>query len=246
MNGSAHAAQFTLSGAASGSQFDVVYDEALTGLFGRPFLSNNAVFFTPTSFVANALGSDASQTRSSNVLLRLIPHNGFAFTQFALSARGDFYLEGATSSVDVTGSLSVTNALGGFAPVASSIAAVTADGPAPGTFLASIGPSSAYRNLPNTTNWSSVASILATTANGLAQASEVDFSISNTLTARNGASNGSFAESFVESKFVGGSGLFVSVTPIPEPSEWVMYLFGILAIGAIAQRQSATRQLAAA
>jgi hypothetical protein len=245
MNGSGHAAQLTLSGAASGSQFDVVYDDALTGLFGRPFLSNNFVYFTPTSFAANALGSNASQIRSSSVLLRLVAHNGFGFTQFALSGRGDFYLEGAASTVDVTGSLTVTNALGGFAPVVSSIAAVTADGPTPGTVLASIGPSSAYRNLPNTSNWTSSASILATAANGLAQAGEVDFSISNTLTASNGPANGSFAESFIESKFVGGSGLVVSVTPIPEPSEWLMCIFGIAVIGALARRNSATRLLTA-
>jgi hypothetical protein len=245
LNGSVHAAQSTLLGAASGSQFDVVYDEALTGLFGRPFLSNNVVFFTPTSFAANALGSNASQIRSSGVLLRLVAHNGFGFTQFGLSGRGDFYLEGAASTVDVTGSLTVTNAVGGFAPVVAPVASITADGPAPGTALSSIGPSSAYRNLPNTSNWTSSASILATTANGLAQAGEVDFNIFNTLTASNGAANGSFTEGFIESKFVGGSGLFVSVTPIPEPSEWLMYLFGLLAMGVFVRRRSGTRPLTA-
>jgi hypothetical protein len=232
----AHAALVTISGAANNSTFDVVYDNSALSLFGTPSLSNNVVFFTPTTFAANAIGVNQAQTTNSTVNLRIIPLAGYDFAGFDLLERGDFYLEGASSRVRAQGQLRAFDIATPLVEFSDNIVSTTASGPAIGTLLGSIAANSAYRD-GNNYNWVGTASI-SSLGNGLATADEVNITIENILRANTlGPTPGELGlEAFIEKKFAGGSvGLTVSM--IPEPSEIGMILSGLAMIGFIARRR---------
>lgn len=232
----AHAALVTISGAASNSSFDVVYDSSALGLFGIPSLNNNVVFFTPTTFAANAIGVNQAQTTNSTVNLRIIPLAGYDFLGFNLLERGDFFLEGATSRVRAQGQLRAFNTATPFTEFSDSIVSTTASGPAIGTLLGSIAANSAYRD-GNNYNWVGNANI-SSVGNGLATADEVNITIENILRANTlGSTPGELGlEAFIEKKFAGGS-VSLAVSMIPEPSEIGMILSGLAMIGFIARRR---------
>jgi hypothetical protein len=222
----AQATLVTLSGSASNSLFDVVYDSTALGLFGAPQLANNVVFFTPTSFVANAQAVGATSSISSTVSLRIVPLAGYDFVSFSLQERGDFELLGNGSSVNAGGQFSVQAPANG--PLQSrSFSAVTDGGPASGTSLSLLGPNSAYHGLNGTWNWRVDATLLASAVPGLADAASIDMAIRNDLRATAGALDDGFPPiAFIEKKFVGGSAVAVVLTPIPEPSSIALFAIG--------------------
>jgi hypothetical protein len=73
----------------------------------------------------------------------------------------------------------------------------------------------------------------------LSGAQIVNITIENILRASTGvqlASEGFPPEAFIEKKFTGPP-VSLIVTPVPEPSEWIMMLCGLLSIGLIARRR---------
>jgi hypothetical protein len=218
-----------------GSSFDLRYDDASLGLFGSPTLINNVVSFTPTSFVASVAGQNQSFIRNSTVNFQLVAKQDQDFSNFSLLERGDFFLDGTNSRVRAQGQIrvfSVANPT--FSEVTSSIISSVTNGSAPGTLLTAL-PSS-YNN-GVTYNWAGVASVAATQE--LASAQIVNITIENILRASTGAQLASETfspDAFIEKKF-SGPPVSLFVTAVPEPSEWIMLLCGLFAIGLVARRR---------
>jgi hypothetical protein len=229
----ANAATQILSGAANNSLFDVVYDDALVGLFGVPSLNNNVISFTPTSFVANATQAGQNVTTNSTINLQLVALPGYDFAQFNLVERGDFFLDGANTRVRALGQIRAFDTSAPLVDFTDPIVSRTASGPSVGTLLSALPAGSAYHT-GLIYNWQGTASINAVST-GLFDADRINLTIENILRASNGAAVNGFApESFIEKKF---NGVAMTVTLIPEPSETMLMLSAIGIIGAIARRR---------
>jgi hypothetical protein len=213
----------------SGSAFDLQYDNTSVGLFGNPTLSNNIVSFIPTTFVASAVGQNQSFIQSSTVNFQLIAKTNQDFSNFALLERGDLLLDGTNARVRAQGQMRVFSTANPIlSEVTSNIISTATNGPAPGTLLTAL-PFSYNNGL--TYNWAGVANVVATPE--LSSAQIVNVTIENILRASTGAqlpSEGFAPEAFIEKKFTGPPVSFL-VTPVPEPSEWMMLLCGLFAIG---------------
>jgi hypothetical protein len=223
-----------------GSSFDLQYDDASLGLYGNPTLVNNVVSFTPTSFVAGVAGQNQFFIRSSTISFQLVAKSDQDFSNFSLLERGAFFLEGANSRVNAQGQIKVFSAANPVASeVTSNITSSATNGSAPGTLLTAL-PSSYNDGLIY--NWAGVANLAATPE--LVSAQIVNVTIENFLSASTGAQlaiEGFPPEAFIEKKYTGPlvsfSILPFNVSPIPEPSEWMMLLCGLFAIGLIARRR---------
>ncbi len=218
-----------------GSSFDLQYDDASVGLFGNPTLSNNVVSFTPNAFVASVAGQNQSVIKSSTVNFQLVAKKDQDFANFALLERGDFFLEGANSRVRAQGQMRVFNVSNPISSeVTSSIISSATNGTAPGTLLTAL-PFS-YNN-GVTYDWAGVANVAATQE--LSSAQIVNITVENILRASTGAQLSSEMfppEAFIEKKFTGPP-VSLFVTPVPEPSEWIMLLCGLSIIGLIVRRR---------
>ena len=97
----ANAAPVTLSG----DHFDVLFDSEEAGLFGTPQLSGNTLFFTPTSFYAEAFAQHCSDLIRETIHLTIRPHQGVSITGVSAVERGDYFTRGERSNVHIDGQI---------------------------------------------------------------------------------------------------------------------------------------------
>jgi hypothetical protein len=223
-------AVFLLSTAASaasaatilltGTNFDVQYDDALTGLYGTPTISGNVIFFTPTTFKAESLNGIGIDTQNGTVNLTIIPKNGFVLGTLNLKEQGDYLLRGANSYVDVDGQTrarTITNPLmDTVAPILLTAPMTLRDG--------------------NNHNWEATSSLNLTNL-GIQPNQTVIYTIENLLEAYTESSDIGPKRAFIEKKF---SGFSVTVSPVPEPGAVISLLAGLGIIGfALRKKQGA-------
>lgn len=210
----------------SGSNFDVVYDDAQAGLavYGSPVVSWNTIFFMPTDFTAESLNGTGPVTTAASITLELIAKPTVAFSQLFMSERGDYRLIGDRSSVSVSGSIQATNVGAGTDSAALSISP---------TRLLSIADGGLHP-------WLGTASLTAHSGSPLGVApTALTVVLSSSL----------FAETldpesvaFIQQKFAGGRvELQVrpagEVTPVPLPGGVVLAAAGLTGLGTFVRRR---------
>lgn len=210
LSGAAAAAPVTLAGRS----VDFSFDDALLGLFGRPTVSGNTLFFTPVGFDARSAGGidGGFELANQTINVRVSVHEGYRFDSVFVTERGDYLLLGNGAAVDVGGQLRVFD-------VASSgtdrSAAFLPDAPLTQT------------GFP-TRNWTVNAAI----AVGDLNARALNLTLENLLV----ASSVPASLGFVEKKF---AGLDIAVSPVPEADAWAMMLAGLGLVGFVTARRRA-------
>lgn len=204
---SSHAAIVLLTG----TNFDVQYDDALTGKYGTPSLSGNVVFFTPTDFKAESLNGAGITTSNGTVNIRIIPKNGFAVGNLNLQERGDYVLLGANSSVNVTGQTRAFSLSNPLFDISNSI-----------TTSSNLTIRDGLQH-----NWVANSNLNLASL-GLAPNQVVNYTIENLLRAYTDISDLGIKQAFIEKKF---SGFSITVSPVPEPSTVISMLAGLGLLG---------------
>lgn len=205
-----------------GSDFDVVYDDGLLGLFGAPIISGNTVFFTPVQFKAESLNGIGFDTKNSTVNFQLLAHSGISFSSLDLIEHGDYKMRGADSFVNVGGQTRVFDLLNPSNLDTSTIAAT-------GALTIKDGL---------THNWTSTSSISLSTPQWQ-NIRSVNYTIENLLEAYTDSSNVGPKLAFIEKKFA-GSAISLVVTPVPEPASYAMMIAGLVLIGALKRKAKAS------
>jgi hypothetical protein len=196
-----------------GTNVTYVYDDALMGLYGQPFLSGDSLVFTPSNFQALSTDGGFVQT-SSTINVKVYANTNYTLSAFNLTELGDYSLIGSDAEVAVGGQIRLFD----LANISNQLTdPITAT--APLTVTTTVGN---YQ----TTNWQANAAIAVPTnwSNG------VNLTIENILLAST-TQVGSAA--FIEKKFVGNS---VVITPIPEAETYAMMLAGLGLVGFMARR----------
>jgi hypothetical protein len=196
-----------------GTNVTYVYDDALMGLYGQPFLSGDSLVFTPSYFQALSTDGGFVQT-SSTINVKVYANTNYTLSAFNLTELGDYSLIGSDAEVAVGGQIRLFD----LANISNQLTdPITAT--APLTVTTTVGN---YQ----TTNWQANAAIAVPTnwSNG------VNLTIENILLAST-TQVGSAA--FIEKKFVGNS---VVITPIPEAETYAMMLAGLGLVGFMARR----------
>ncbi len=215
----AHASMVTLVG----QDFDISYDTAaLDALFGAPTLSGNTIHFSPSLFSAQSLAGDEDVTRTAttNLLLRL--HAGRQWTQISLVEQGQYSLSGSQSLVDVGGQLRVFDLNNFSTEVTRRLLPTTALNTADGAIHA----------------WEASASVEAAANASLAQATQLNLTLQNSLEAYTDSSESGPVKALI-AKAANPNGVTLEITTIsavPEPASWGLGVLGLGALYAMSQR----------
>jgi hypothetical protein len=200
----------------TGSEFDVVYDTTMLGLFGTPNLVGNNLFFTPSAFVAQSLNGTGPHTTASLANgIQLVAHAGYQFGNLGIAALGDYQMTGAGSSVNVTGSISASDANRPQTLTVSNLV---------------INPLTPLNIIDGADhNWYGTASISNSTPTvtpgnnpWLGSASTIDLALQNTLTATTFPGSGQ-QQAFIQEKF---SGVEIMIDPVAVPLPGALWLMG--------------------
>jgi hypothetical protein len=209
--GAAFAAPVTVAGMT----VDFSFDDALLGLFGQPVVTGDSLYFTPTTFSAEALNGVGFDLTKATANIKVTAHDGFDFTSLALSERGDYLQVGAGAKVAVSGQIRVFDSMNPASEVTASILPTT-------PFL----PTDDFI----TKNWTAGA---ATSLVDMKSASMLNVTIENILIAQSPLGTETLA--FIEKKF---AGLDVVTAPIPEADTYAMLLAGLGLIGYVVRRRA--------
>lgn len=220
--GTSHAAFQTIPG----TNFDLLYDDALypggvMGLFGVPTLSGNNVIFTPIGFDAQSVDGAGTVITNQTINFRLQAKNDFAFTEMVLFERGDYKLDGAGSSVDIDGQITVFDVNDPLDPFL-----------AVPEFLSTSSDLTINDNQLHPWLASATTNSGAWTTNGPNLLVNVTFE--NILTAYTNTPLPDGSTAFVEKKFAGGS---VVLTVVPEPMAMWLVGTGLLGVIGFARRR---------
>jgi hypothetical protein len=194
---------------------DFSFDDALLGLFGQPVVTGDSLYFTPTTFSAEALNGAGFDLTKATANIKVTAHDGFDFTSLALSERGDYLQVGAGAKVAVSGQIRVFDSMNPASEVTASILPTT-------PFL----PTDDFI----TKNWTAGA---ATSLVDMKSASMLNVTIENILIAQSPLGTETLA--FIEKKF---AGLDVVTAPIPEADTYAMLLAGLGLIGYVVRRRA--------
>lgn len=204
----------------TGTNFDIQYDDASTGKYGAPTLSGNSVFFTPIDFKAESLNGLGISTSSGTINMRIIPKNGFAVGSLNLQERGDYVLRGANSFVGVSGqtrAFSLSNPLFDISNTITSTSNLTIN-----------------NGLSN--NWVANSNLNLASLS-LAPNQVVNYTVENLLEAYTELSDIGPKRAFIEKKFA-GTGIVVTISPVPEASTVMSLLAGLGLLGFLINRRN--------
>ncbi len=208
----------------AGSQFDVVFDDAIIATYGQPLLLDNVLVFTPSQLVAESTNGLGSVTVSANFELQILPHAGFNVDLLTLTQRGDYKLRGAGSTASVGGLVTISTLVD---PVRTLYSHIAPDG-APLT-----NSDGALHD------WTATTLLDLSGAMQIGSGEGVNLLVNHTLEAYTDPAAGGRRQAFVQEKF-SGVNLVVAVsqtTPsVPEPENLVLSLAGIAVLGGVAAR----------
>jgi hypothetical protein len=203
----------------SGSNFDVIYDDSLAGLFNTPTLVGDTVFFTPVDFKAESLNGAGFETANSTINLKIIPKNGLTVESLNLVERGDYKLRGENSFVGVGGQTRVFDLA---FPLMEEVSAITS-------------ASDLTMNDGLTHSWQSGS--LINLSGDAWQAKDLNYTIENLLEAYTENTDVGPKLAFIEKKFAGSS-ISLVVTTVPEADTNSMLLAGLGVLGLVVRRKS--------
>ena len=215
----ANAAPVTLIG----TNFDLIYDSSLAGLFGTPTLTNDSIFFTPVNFKAESLNGNGVVTANSTINLSIIEHANKNITGFNLLERGDYRLVDAGSVVGVGGQTRVFDLSNPF--IENNMAITSASN---FSIINSIIDSSTH-------NWTSSSNVSVIDPQW-ANTTSYNYTIENLLTAYTDPAGTGPKVAFIEKKFAGSS-ISIVVTTVPEANTYAMLLAGLGLMGFISRRR---------
>jgi hypothetical protein len=210
LTGAAFAASVTLSG----TTIDFTFNDADLGLFGQAHVAGDTLYFTPTDFFAQSSNGAGIGFTHETINVEATAHQGYSFSSFGFTEKGDYLLLGTGSSVDVTGQVRLFDVANPLVDISTSLV--------PANPLTHVG-------VP-TDNW------VAQTSTDLSAwntANTINVTVENLLLASTSAPA---SLAFVEKKFVGLS--FVT-TPVPEAETYAMMLAGLGLIGFVVRRRTA-------
>ncbi len=191
---SAQAALVTLTG----NDVKFTFDDST--MFGSGFTVGNSIFFMPTGFIAQSVNTDGLVTSADNLSITVeMLGPGTAMTQFALTERGDYRLDGSSTSVSATGTYGVNSNTSTFSnsnPV-------------------SAGPLTVQGAL---TQWQINSMISLAGTAGWGQDTAVTIMLNNILTAQSTVLG---EQALIQKKF-GAFGVQITVVPVPA----AFWLFG--------------------
>ncbi len=207
----------------AGTTVSFTFDSALSGLFGAPTVTGDALFFTPTTYKAQSFNGTGFASASQTFNIAVNANSGYLVSALNLSEDGDYYNIGTGSSVAVGGKFYARDLESPMTPAASS----KIQSSLPLTDMTSMADF-------ETTDWTSHANIAIPAGWGGADGivSGVNVTIENILLA-NSTTLG--AAAFIEKKFVG---LNVVTAPVPEPETYAMLLVGLGLVGFAVRRRA--------
>lgn len=203
----AHAAMQTLIG----SDFDITYDDALTGLFGSASLVGSTIFFTPTTFKAESLNGAGFVTATQTVNFRVTAHTGLDFSSISVSEAGDYKLRGTNSFVNVGGQVRAFDVANPFVQLTNNITAT-----APLTI-----------NDGANHDWTATAALNLAS---FATATTINVALEDLLEAYTEPTDIGPKLAFIEKKFAGVA-INIVTTPVPEANTWAMMIAGLGLVG---------------
>lgn len=210
------AAQHTLVA----DNFDLIYEDSMTGLFGAPTLVGNNILFTPNDFKAQSFNAGLNVESSTANGMYLVAKNGFKFGSISLSEFGDYFIDGS-GQVSVLGQLRAFDASADANPVLTQTSS--------NLMLSPTTPLNINDGLNH--DWFATASINNTSntvisgnAGWLSNATKVGFTVENILKAYSSGSG--LQSAFIEKKFA-GVGLVIT-SAVPEPGIWSSFSAGLL------------------
>lgn len=206
-----------------GSNFDIIYDNSLIGLFGAPTLTNDSIFFTPVSFKAESLNGNGVVTANSTINLSIIEHANKNIMGFSLLERGDYRLVGDGSVVGIGGQTRVFDLSNPF--IESNMAITSASNL---SIINSIFDSSTH-------NWTSSSNVSVIDPQW-ANTTSYNYTIENLLTAYTDSAGSGPKVAFIEKKFVGSS-ISIVVTTVPEADTYAMMIAGLGFMGFTLRRR---------
>lgn len=203
----------------AGTTVSFTFDSALSGLFGAPTVTGDALFFTPTTYKAQSFNGTGFASASQTFNIAVNANSGYLVSAVNLNEDGDYYNIGTGSSVAVGGKFYARDLESPMTPAASS----KIQSSLPLTDMTSMADF-------ETTDWTSHANIAIPA--GWGGVSGVNVTIENILLA-NSTTLG--AAAFIEKKFVG---LNVVTAPVPEPETYAMLLAGLGLVGFVVRRRA--------
>ena len=210
LTGAAFAASVTLSG----TTVDFSFDDTLLGLFGQANVAGDTLYFTPTDFVAQSSNGAGYVLTNETINVEVTARQGYGFSNFGFTEKGDYLMLGSGTSVAVTGQIRLFDVANPNVDITSTLL--------PANPMTHVG-------VP-TDNW------IAQTSTDLSAwntANMINVTVENLLLASTSIPN---SLAFVEQKYVGLS--FVT-TPVPEAETYAMMLAGLGLIGFAVRRHAA-------
>ncbi len=210
LTGGAFAASVTLSGAT----VDFSFDDSMLGLFGAARTAGDTLYFTPRNFVAQSSNGAGYVLTNETINIEVTARQGYDFSSFGFTEKGDYLMLGSGTSVAVTGQVRLFDVANPNVDITSTLL--------PANPMTHVG-------VP-TDNW------IAQTSTNLSAwntANTINVTVENLLLASTSLPN---SLAFVEKKYVGLS--FVT-TPVPEAETYAMMLAGLGLIGFVVRRRAA-------
>lgn len=211
LTGAAYAASVTLTG----DSVDFTYDDTLVGLFGKPTLAGDTLFFTPVDFEAQSLNGTGSGFTHDTLNIKVTAHSGYTFDSVDLVENGSYLLLGS-STADVTGQLSVFDTA---MPLVSLTDSIT--------------PTGLEMSGVPSKSWTADASVDVSAWD----ASTLNLTAFNAVLA---STSGLGDVAYVGKNFLG---LTLVTTPVPEAEMYSMMLAGLGLIGFVVSRRSQTGKI---
>lgn len=206
----------------AGATVSFTFDSALSGLFGVPTVTGDALFFTPTTYKAQSFNGTGFVSTSQTFNIAVTANSGYQVSAVNLTEDGDYYNIGAGSNVAVGGKLYVRDLESPLTPAAISK-------------IKSSLPLTDMTSLANfeTTDWTSHASVAIPAGWGGADGivSGVNVTLENLLLASSQTIGGA---AFIEKKF---AGVGIVTTPVPEPQAYALFIAGLGLIGFMGWRR---------
>ena len=192
-------------------------------LFGTLMGSGDNIFVLPNNFRAEATGVGGADIASAFGFIQVIAKSGFVLDGINVGEIGDYRLNGASTSVNVSAEMQVYDW-------------INAGGPSSAQFLTITGPLNIQDG--NIHNWSADGAVDLTTTvwDGV---DHVGLSLENILTA---SSNGAADSAWIQKKAI-GSEITVSIDTspvIPVPAAAWLFASGLGLIAAYARRRAAS------